>query len=192
CRSSPAPRRREPRIHLLGTVVTIVCVSITEAGRRTARRLPYEHVHGALANTVRSRWADVDGLVLRCAVGAAVRVVAPLLGSKAADPAVVCVDEAARFVVPVVGGHAAGANDLARDVAALVGAVPVVTTASDAAGIPALDALPGFHAEGDLAVVTRAWLDGMAPAVEMETPWVLPAPLVQVDVTEIHRGGGKP
>jgi cobalt-precorrin 5A hydrolase/precorrin-3B C17-methyltransferase len=171
---------------VLGTVVTVVCVSITDAGRRTADRLPYEHVHGALADTVRSRWADAAGFVLCCAVGAAVRVVAPLLGSKAADPAVVCVDDAVRFVVAVVGGHAAGANDLARDVAALLGATPVVTTATDGAGIPALDALPGFRAEGNLAGATRAWLDGSAPAVVMETPW--PVSLGDVRVSH-HRGG---
>ena len=40
-----------------------------------------------------------------------------------------------------------------------------MTTATDVAGLPALDALPGFTARGDIAAVTRAWLDGTPPAV---------------------------
>ena len=148
--------------------MSVVSVSVTERGRHTARRLPYEHVHGALATTVRQRWFECDGFVLFCAVGVAVRVIAPLLGSKAGDPAVVCVDEAGSFAIPVVGGHRAGANDLARDVAAVLDATPVVTTATDAVGLPALDDLPGFTAEGDVAGVTRAWLDGDPPAVEVD------------------------
>jgi cobalt-precorrin 5A hydrolase / precorrin-3B C17-methyltransferase len=153
--------------------VNVLAVSITERGRETARRLPYEHVHGSLATTVRQRWRDRDGFVLCCAVGVAVRVVAPLLGSKGGDAAVVCVDEAGRFAVPVVGGHAADANDLARDVAALLSATPVVTTATEAAGLPGLDTLPGFTAEGDVAGVTRAWLDGDPPAVLVDTELAL-------------------
>lgn len=152
----------------------ILTVSITEAGRRLAQRLPHEHVHGDLAATVRERWAHVDGLVLCCATGIAVRVVGPLLSDKATDPAVVCVDEAGRFAVALTGGHVGGANALAREVAAQLGADPVVTTGTDAAGVPALDQLPGFTARGDVAGVARAWLDGEAPVIESTLEWPLP------------------
>ena len=152
----------------------ILSISITEAGRRITLRLPHEHVHGELAATVRDRWDDVDGFVLCCATGIAVRVVGPLLSDKAIDPAVVCVDEAGRFAVALTGGHAGGANALAREVAAQLGAEAVVTTATDAAGMPALDQLPGFTARGDIAGVARAWLDGGAPSVESTLPWPLP------------------
>ncbi|MGA7417252.1 MAG: hypothetical protein WBW80_04605, partial [Acidimicrobiales bacterium] len=120
-------------------------MSITEAGRRLAGRLPFEHVHGSMGAVVRERWAhgDVDGFVLFAAAGAAVRIVAPLLGDKRSDPAVVCVDEAGRFAVALCGGHHGGANNLARRVGALLGAAPVVTTATDAAGLVAIDMLPG-------------------------------------------------
>lgn len=141
-------------------VVNVLAVSVTEAGRALAARLPYEHVHGSLAETVRARFTTVDGFVLFCAVGIAVRVVGPLLADKHTDPAVVCVDEGGRFAVAVCGGHAGGANRLAGDVADAIGAVPVVTTATDAVSLPALDTLPGFVATGDLAGVTRALLDG--------------------------------
>ena len=152
----------------------VLSVSVTEAGRRTTRRLPYRAVHGDLAATVRRHWGEAGGFVLCCATGIAVRVVAPLLGDKATDPAVVCVDEAEAFTVALCGGHAGGANDLAREVAGLLGSTPVVTTASDVAGIPALDTLPGFAASGDLAGVARSWLDGRAPLVERALDWPVP------------------
>lgn len=157
----------------------ILAVSVTEAGRAAAARLPYQHVHGGLGAAVRQRWHDVDGFVLFAAAAIAVRTIAPLLDDKRSDPAVVCVDEAGRHAIALVGGHAGGANALAREVAGLLGAEPVVTTASDAAGLPALDLLPGFTAEGDIAGVTRATLDGAAPLVSSELEgWPPPPTLV--------------
>lgn len=153
---------------------SILTISITEAGRRLASLLPYEHVHGNLGDTVRARWADIDGLVLCCATGIAVRTIAPLLADKVSDPAVVTVDEAGRFAVALCGGHARGANALARQVAGLLGAEAVVTTGTDAVGIPALDDLPGFVATGDVAGVARAWLDGDAPSVDRTLDWAVP------------------
>ncbi|MHB1929992.1 MAG: cobalamin biosynthesis protein, partial [Acidimicrobiales bacterium] len=158
--------------------VKVVAVSVTDAGAALAARLPYEHRHGSAAEAVRGLWGEVDGLVLMLAVGAAARIIAPLLADKRTDPAVVCVDHAGRWAVPVAGGHA-GANDLARDVAALLGAEAVITTATDAAGVAALDDRPGWVAEGDVAGVTAALLDGRPPAVEDELPpgWPRPADL---------------
>ena len=149
-------------------------MSVTERGRALAARLPFERAHGRAAATVRARWADVDAFVLFLATGAAVRIVAPLLADKRTDPAVVCVDEAAAYAVALCGGHAAGANRLAREVAARLDAHAVVTTATDAAGLPALDTLPGFRATGDVARVGAALLDGRPPAVENELGWPLP------------------
>jgi cobalt-precorrin 5A hydrolase/precorrin-3B C17-methyltransferase len=162
----------------------ILSVSVTEAGRARARRLPFEHVHGSAAATVRERWGSVDGLVLFLATGAAVRIVAPLLADKNRDPAVVCVDEGGRHAVALVGGHAGGANALAREVGGLLDAEPVLTTATDSAGCIALDALPGFVATGDVAAVTAAMLDGRSPRVSNELAWPLPAGLTGGDAPE--------
>lgn len=169
----------------------VLSVSVTEAGRALARRLPYEHVHGGMAETVRARWGEVDGFVLFAAVGVAARVAGPLLADKQTDPAIVCVDEVGRFAVAVAGGHAGGANRLAEEVAERLGAEPVVTTATDAAGLPALDALPGFVATGDVAGVTRALLDGEPVALETDLPdWPLLAALEswRAGVRNPHQG----
>ncbi|MCF4137704.1 precorrin-3B C(17)-methyltransferase [Streptomyces sp. Tue 6430] len=128
---------------------------------------------GPVGDAVRRAFAECEQLVCFLATGAVVRLVAPLLSDKASDPGVVCVDEACRFAVPLVGGHAGGANDLAREVGESLGAVPVVTTATDAVGIPGLDTL-GMPVEGDVAGVTRALLDGEPVALRAEVAWPLP------------------
>ena len=154
----------------------IVSISITEAGRAHGERLPYRHLHGEIGEVVRREWGNVDGFVLFCATGIAVRLVGPLLGSKASDPAVICVDESGTWAVALIGGHR-GANDLAHDVAALLGATAVVTTATDNTNVVALDTLPGFTASGDLAGVSRAMLDGVAVRIENPIQWPVPVGL---------------
>jgi cobalt-precorrin 5A hydrolase / cobalt-factor III methyltransferase / precorrin-3B C17-methyltransferase len=167
----------------------VVSCSVTAAGAAIARRLPFEHHPGSLLRTVRQEWESVDGLVLIGATGIAVRAIAPCLAGKASDPAVVSVDDGARYAIALVGGHAAGANDLARQVASLLGATPVITTATDEAGVPALDQLPGYRAEGDMAAVTRMWLDGEAPELTVDPDlggWPLPGILSAR--SDQHRG----
>lgn len=164
----------------------IVSVSVTERGKAMAAALPYRHVHGEAAETIRSCWHEVDGLVVFLAAGAVIRIIAPLLGAKTTDPAVVCVDEAGRHVVALVGGHARagdgmGANELARNVASVLGAEPVITTATDVTGTPAFDTLGGFVVRGDVAGVTTAVLDGRVPMIENVLAWPLPRSLPGLD-----------
>ncbi len=97
---------------------------------------PYHH---SVLEEVRGQWTNRRQLVLVMACGVAVRAIAPLLTHKTNDPAVVCLDEAGQSVIPLVGGHRAGANELARRVAALTGGHAAITTASDVQQKPALD-----------------------------------------------------
>ncbi|GGN67935.1 precorrin-3B C(17)-methyltransferase [Streptomyces albiflavescens] len=129
---------------------------------------------GSVGDAVRAAFAECEQVVCFLATGAVVRLVAPLLNDKTSDPGIVCVDEAGRFAVSLVGGHGGGANELAREVGELLGAEPVVTTATDSAGVPGLDTL-GFPVEGDVAGVSRAMLDGEPVALDAELPWPLPA-----------------
>jgi cobalt-precorrin 5A hydrolase len=80
-----------------------------------------------------------EDLVCLMAAGIVVRGIAPFLQGKASDPAVVVVDEAGRFAISLLSGHLGGANDLARRVSQILGATPVITTATDVRGLPALD-----------------------------------------------------
>ncbi|MGW7543260.1 precorrin-3B C(17)-methyltransferase [Streptomyces sp. NPDC054770] len=128
---------------------------------------------GPVKDAVRSAFAECEQLVCFLATGAVVRLIAPLLGEKATDPGVVCVDEGGRFAVSLVGGHGGGANELAVEVGELLAAQPVVTTATDAVGLPGLDTL-GFPVEGSVAAVSRALLDGEPVALHAELMWPLP------------------
>lgn len=76
-------------------------------------------------------WKVYQGFVFVSAVGIAVRLIAPCLRDKLSDPAVVALDEKACFSIPLAAGHVGGANQLAGSIAALLGAVPVITTATD-------------------------------------------------------------
>ncbi|MFH9573010.1 precorrin-3B C(17)-methyltransferase [Streptomyces sp. NPDC017230] len=155
-------------------------ISATAAGAAARDRLAaawpdrtrvYE---GPVADAVRTAFAECEQLVCFLATGAVVRLVAPLLDDKRTDAGVVCVDEGGRFAVSLVGGHGGGANELARAVGAVLGAEPVVTTATDAVGLPGLDTL-GLPVQGDVAGVSRALLDGDPVALRAEVSWPLPA-----------------
>ncbi|GAA1823745.1 precorrin-3B C(17)-methyltransferase [Planosporangium flavigriseum] len=164
----------------------IALVTATAAGRALASRLaaawPEETTiyDGPVADQIRDSWPRSRALVCFLATGATVRLVAPLLRDKHSDPAVVCVDESGRFAVALLGGHGGGANDLAARVSAVLGAQPVVTTATDASGVTPLDTYGadlGFRLAdpAPVARVTAAVLGGTPLRIESDQTWPLPA-----------------
>jgi cobalt-precorrin 5A hydrolase / cobalt-factor III methyltransferase / precorrin-3B C17-methyltransferase len=161
----------------------IALFAVTEAGRRAAGELAsaldaQTHPLDALPDL----WPRLDGAVFFLATGATVRLIAPLLADKRTDPGVVCVDEARRFAVALTGGHEGGANALATRVAAVLGAQPVITTASDAVGAAGLDELArllGAVVDGDAAAAGAALLDGTA---EVVNPLAFPLPSLRRQV----------
>lgn len=100
------------------------------------RVLPADGFEGPEGTSNREQFASefpsADAWILLMATGIATRYLAGLPRNKHSDPAVVVVDEACRFAIPVLGGHEGGGNALAYKVAALTGAVPVITTATEA------------------------------------------------------------
>lgn len=90
------------------------------------------HVYpGALSAQIAGLFHGYDQIVFFVSLGAVVRLIAPHLKSKDEDPGVLVVDDAGQFVIPVLSGHIGGANAYAEEIAAMLGAVPVLTTASD-------------------------------------------------------------
>ncbi|MGH3628351.1 MAG: precorrin-3B C(17)-methyltransferase [Sciscionella sp.] len=165
--------------------------AVTESGRRAAAdlaaRLGPDAViaDGPLRPALQRMWPELGAAVFFLATGATVRLIAALLADKRTDPGVVCVDEAHRFAVALAGGHGGGANALAVEVADLLGATPVVTTASDATATTALDDLVELldaRVEGDLAACAVAVLDG--EAVRLENPRGYPLPALPENVSE--------
>ena len=79
--------------------------------------------------------------VFIAAAGIVVRAIAPHLKSKDRDPAVIVLDQEGEYVISLLSGHLGGANQLTRKVAQLTGGKAVITTATDTAGVPAIDVL---------------------------------------------------
>jgi cobalt-precorrin 5A hydrolase/precorrin-3B C17-methyltransferase len=98
-----------------------------------------------LGELLAAQWHRYDAHVLVMASGIAVRKIAPLLADKTTDPAVLVCDEAGHFAVSLTSGHLGGANRLCRQVAALSGATPVITTATDVQGLPAFDEIAALQ-----------------------------------------------
>ncbi|SFC55007.1 cobalt-precorrin 5A hydrolase [Butyrivibrio sp. YAB3001] len=88
-------------------------------------------------------------LVFIGALGIAVRAIAPFCKDKTKDPGVIVVDEKGTFVIPVLSGHIGGAVSSAKELAAIIGAMPVITTATDVRGEFAVDV---FAKENNLGI----------------------------------------
>jgi precorrin-4 C11-methyltransferase len=86
-------------------------------------------------------FSNYNSLIFIGALGICVRQIAPYLKDKASDPAIVNIDAHGQFVQAVAGGHHGGANELTKHLAALLGAIPVITTVSDTSGLWPLDLL---------------------------------------------------
>jgi cobalt-precorrin 5A hydrolase/precorrin-3B C17-methyltransferase len=158
-------------------------VATTANGRRNATHLagawPDARLYeGKAKEALHRAWNECDDIVLFLATGAAVRLIAPLLESKHRDPGVVTVDDAGNFAVALCGGHEGGANALAARVAETLGGAPVITTASDSVGFPALDSLGeklGLRLEddSDLAAVGAALVSGEKVYLVTDRRWPL-------------------
>lgn len=88
-------------------------------------------------------------IIFISSTGIAVRAAADFIKSKDIDPAVVVVDSSSKFVISLLSGHLGGANELTAKIASKLGAIPVITTATDNMGICAPDLIAR---ENDLVI----------------------------------------
>lgn len=96
-------------------------------------------VFSRLTEAVTSRFHHYRNHVFIMSAGIVVRAIAPLIVHKTTDPAVVVIDDKGQHVISLLSGHLGGANQLACTIAALLGAKPVITTATDINHKPAID-----------------------------------------------------
>lgn len=106
------------------------------AGERTSYRR-FER----LSDAVEGLFQAYGGHIFIMSTGIVVRVISGLIRNKTVDPAVVAMDDAGRHAISLLSGHLGGANRLAETVARIVGADPVITTATDVHKLPAIDML---------------------------------------------------
>ncbi len=120
----------------------------------------------SLADLLKDIWNKYDGLVFCLASGAVVRLIAPLLTDKSSDPAIVVVDPDSKFVISLCGGHQGGADRITQRLSQLLEAQPVLTGASNALDLPAIDTLgdPFGWKKG-----TGNWL-GVSSAIAHQAP----------------------
>ena len=150
-------------------------------------RIDIVEYHG---DVFEEHWGEYDCFVGLMASGIAMRKTAPLLDSKWDDPAIVVVDEELTWAIPITGGHH-GANQVAGDLAEL-GAVPAMTTASEAAGEQGVEsrakALDAHVVNGDSTVATNLAVlnDDLGPVARLDGPRAV---LVGDDVTVLKRNG---
>ncbi|MDW7729918.1 MAG: cobalamin biosynthesis protein [Bacillota bacterium] len=115
-------------------------------------------------------------LIFISAAAVAVRAIAPYLEGKDKDPAVVTIDEQARFAISLLSGHLGGANAETENIGRLLNAQPVITTATDSSGITAFDDLTrrlGWQIEnlGELKKISAALLEEREIYVYSERPF---------------------
>lgn len=174
----------------------IAIISFSDSGCSLGERLSWElrqrryevrvdtkskYVKKSLEESVsewtRKRFADSDALLFIGASGIAVRSIAPFVKSKKTDPAVLVVDELGKFAISLLSGHIGGANELTLEVAKIIQAQPVVTTATDLNGKFAVDVFAAkngcFLSDMVLAKdISAALLAGEKVGFLSDFPWI--------------------
>ena len=117
---------------------------------------------GSLHDWTAQQFPKSDCLVFIGACGIAVRAIAPFVADKLHDPAVVVIDEKGRFCIPLLSGHVGRANELAGYFAKILGALPIITTATDLNGLFAVDV---FAQKNELVLTDRAKAKAISAAL---------------------------
>jgi len=121
-------------------------------------------IFSRLSDILPRLWQEHSVLIFVMATGIVVRQIASLIDRKDRDPAVLVLDEDGRFVIPLLSGHLGGANAWANLLSNQLGAMAVITTATDVRGMVAPDEYArrfGWKVEPvkHLPVVNRLLLD---------------------------------
>jgi len=147
-------------------------------------------IEGSLAEWTRDAMAVSEAVIFISATGVAVRSIAPYLKDKITDPAVICMDDTGKFVISLLSGHVGGANRMAVRIAASVGGIPVVTTATDVHGKFAVDEFAvtngmRFNNKAVAKEISARLLDGGVVGFKTDYPYLKELP----DGVEMRESG---
>jgi len=140
--------------------------SLTELGQKLAHRISVLIPHAECIHrpeefkaTVLDRFVNKHRLIMICAAGIVMRVLAPALKNKQDDPAVLVIDQGGRYVIPLLSGHEGGGNLWGREVADKLNAQCVITSAAnyyDSIRVAGIGCSRGCCAEDILQVMEQA------------------------------------
>lgn len=136
-----------------------------------------------LKETVKEHFND-DAIIFVGATGIAIRSIAPYVKDKFSDPAILVIDELGRFVIPLLSGHVGGANELAEYIGGVLGATPIITTATDINGAFAVDVFAKKH---DLIISSRKLAKDVSAALLDGKPVDIESEIVKIDVSDIKK-----
>ena len=104
-----------PLLQRLQQMERIKAIALTPGAATTLKDMPADLRIGPASQLLKANWTRGGNLLVIGAIGAVTRLIAPLVQDKHSDPAVVVMDARGEHVVPLLGGHSAGAEQLARD-----------------------------------------------------------------------------
>ena len=130
----------------------IAIIAVTEQGLEKALIIQKEFPKSLVITTLQScngnvstiasisdyltdNFMKLDGISFVTSLGICVRLIAPHIKDKNIDPAVISVDDLGLYVQSVLSGHKGGANDFTSKTAAVLGAIPIISTSSDVQNI---------------------------------------------------------
>ncbi|UTC62855.1 cobalt-precorrin 5A hydrolase [Treponema sp. OMZ 787] len=155
----------------------IAVYSFTENGKLLGEKLSrlnseIDHFYnaktaGGIRSLIPDDFKNRDALIFISSTGIAVRMIRDYIQDKTQDPAVLVIDDMGRFVISLLSGHLGGANALTEKIASAIGAVSVITTASDGRNIEAVDLFAqknnyAILSMEDAKIITALMVDGKA------------------------------
>lgn len=162
----------------------LAIITLTFQGRELARRLKnlleQDHTflvidlfHKNVKMTLCEIFQQYDCILGIMASGIMIRSICPLMKNKFTDPAVLIMDDGGKHIISLLSGHFGGGNQIALKIAEVVGADPVITTATDVQGMMGIDSLARkyfFNVKNlsDVVVINQAIIDG--ERVELAVP----------------------
>lgn len=131
----------------------LACFSFTEKGYKIGEVIsklsnennyeihhyPSSKIPEGVNNLLKRIWSEYEGFIFISAVGIAVRMINPFIKHKTIDPAVIVIDDLGKYSISLLSGHLGGANEIAQWIGEKLGAMPIITTASDNRGIDSID-----------------------------------------------------